>query len=342
MILQNAWYVAAWADELPEQTLLARTLLNERIVLWRSGGEAVALADRCSHRGLPLSLGRIKDGVLECGYHGVCFDANGACVKIPGQGLTSFARGVRSYPVTERYGFVWVWFGDPAGADSDALPDVHWANDPGWIAAKGRMLVKAGHELLIDNLNNDTHLQYVHSQVGAAGMAEGVKSVQRLGDQVEMNRWYLDLPAPPHFQQAGNFKGTVDRWAIGLFTPPTTVVLDVGCAPAGTGAPQGNRVGGVEFRSLHLITPESETTTHYFWVYARNFDLGNAALTDQVRTMAEATFLEDLAVLEAQQSSLSYNPDEPFMNIAADAAGIVVNRVREEIAERLTPAMAQA
>src|ERR1700677_5142893 len=99
MILRNAWYVAAWGHEIGENQLLGRTLLDEPVVMWRSGGEAIALADRCTHRGVPLSLGSVVDGTLQCGYHGVCFDAQGACVKIPGQGVPQSALPVRAYPL---------------------------------------------------------------------------------------------------------------------------------------------------------------------------------------------------------------------------------------------------
>lgn len=334
MILRNAWYVAAWGSEVGEETLLARTLLDEPIVLWRTHGRPIALADRCSHRGLPLSLGRVIDGVVECGYHGVCFDADGACVKIPGQGLPPYAIPVRCYPVIERYGFVWVWFGDAERADPDAIPDVHWAEDAGWVAARDRILVKAGHELLLENLNNHSHVEYVHAQVGSGGMSEADVRVRRFGDQVEIARWLLGRPAPPHLAKAGNFTGLVDRWFHGTFTPPTTIVLDLGCAPTGTGAPEGDRSQGIELRSLHLITPETETSTHYFWVYARSFALDDAGLTEQLRATATATFLEDLAILEAQQRALDRNGEQPFMNIAVDAGAITIDRLREEIAGR--------
>ena len=334
MILRNAWYVAATSHEVTEHQPLARTLLEEPVVLWRSHGRVVALADRCSHRGVPLSLGRIIDDTIECGYHGVCFDADGACVKIPGQGLPQSALPVRAYPLVERHGFVWLWFGDPAYAEPGLIPDVHWADDPMWATASDRILVKAGHELLIENLNNHSHVQYVHSQVGSQGMAEADVVVRRIGDQVEITRWLLGRAAPPHLAKAGNFTGPVDRWFHGTFTPPTTIVLDIGCAVAGSGAPQGDRSQGIELYSLHLITPETAMTTHYFWVYARNFAIADDAVTKQLRSTAEATFLEDLAILEAQQRSFDRSPAEPLMNIAVDAGAIVVERLRDELAAR--------
>ena len=83
MFLRNAWYVAALDAELKEG-LLPVKMLNERIVLYRkSNGEPVALEDACVHRKVPLSMGRIKGDTVECAYHGMTYDADGQCVRIP-------------------------------------------------------------------------------------------------------------------------------------------------------------------------------------------------------------------------------------------------------------------
>src|SRR5580704_15135824 len=115
MYLRNAWYVAATVDELASARLLARTLLNEPIVFFRDAktGTVAALEDRCCHRGAPLSAGEIEERGLMCGYHGLVFDRNGRCVDMPGShGRIPANARVRSYPVAERAGFLWIWMGD--------------------------------------------------------------------------------------------------------------------------------------------------------------------------------------------------------------------------------------
>ena len=83
--LGNAWYVAAWSDDLTEGQLLARTILKEPVVLYRkSDGAVVALGDRCPHRFAPLHMGKIVHGDrVQCPYHGLEFDQTGACVLNP-------------------------------------------------------------------------------------------------------------------------------------------------------------------------------------------------------------------------------------------------------------------
>ena len=86
MWIRNAWYVAAWSHEIAGDGLLARTIMNEPLVLYRtSNGSVVAMEDRCCHRLAPLSLGRREGDDLRCMYHGLKFGPDGRCNEIPGQ-----------------------------------------------------------------------------------------------------------------------------------------------------------------------------------------------------------------------------------------------------------------
>src|SRR5215469_3217534 len=111
--MRNAWYVAAWDREVTRD-LLSVQVLGERIVLYRTEcGTPVALEDACPHRKLPLSMGRIHGDHVECGYHGLTFDCEGACVRAPGSPRIPQGAKVRSYPLAERYGLLWIWMGEP-------------------------------------------------------------------------------------------------------------------------------------------------------------------------------------------------------------------------------------
>ena len=84
--LMNCWYVAAWDHELIDGKLLARTLLEQPVLLYKGdSGKVVALDNRCCHRGAPLSKGRLEGDCVRCMYHGLKFDPSGKCVQIPGQ-----------------------------------------------------------------------------------------------------------------------------------------------------------------------------------------------------------------------------------------------------------------
>ena len=132
---------------------------------------------------------------------------------------------------------------------------------------------------------------------------------QRAPNNVVVTRWIIDQPAPPTFVKVGKFTGNVDRWQIIDYTPPAFLRLDVGACPTGTGAPEGRRIGGIGMRNLNAITPETETTAHYFWAQAHDFEPHNAAMTERVFEQIKTAFLEDVAVFTAQQRMISLQPE---------------------------------
>jgi phenylpropionate dioxygenase-like ring-hydroxylating dioxygenase large terminal subunit len=333
MFLRNFWYVAADSQEVARKPL-GRMILGEPIVFFRKeDGTPVALEDRCAHRHLPLSMGRLVGDLLQCHYHGLCYDGTGQCVKVPGQDAIPPAARVKAYPVAERYRWLWIWMGDPALADPDLITDFHWLDDPGWGAKGCYLHVKANWQLIVDNLLDLTHLAFVHeSTIGNAALVENAAvKVARAPNNVVVTRWIIDAPAPPTFVKAGGFTSPVDRWQIIDFVPPAFLRLDVGCSPTGTGAPQGRRVGGIAMRNLNAITPETETTSHYFWGQAHDWDVRNKALTDMLVDQITTAFLEDVAVFEAQQRNITLLPNAPQVDINADSGVIQARRILDRI-----------
>lgn len=169
--LLNCWYAAAWADELPSGGRLARTLLDTPLLLWRDeGGRPRVLVDRCPHRLAPLSRGKIEQGVVSCGYHGLAFDgATGQCVHNPhGPVLSSLS--VQAYPVAERHKLLWIWIGDRARVDEDAIPDLSFIDAaPVHAFSKGYMRADADHRLLEDNILDLSHGDYLHADTLGGG-----------------------------------------------------------------------------------------------------------------------------------------------------------------------------
>ncbi|MBT5456220.1 MAG: Rieske 2Fe-2S domain-containing protein, partial [Rhodospirillaceae bacterium] len=128
--VRNAWYIAAWPEELEDGTVLARTIMGEPLVLFRDAdGKAAALEDRCCHRGAPLSQGWMGARGITCGYHGLVFDASGACVEIPGQDKIPAQTRVDAYPVVERQQIIWIWMGE-APADESKIVDYPYHDQP--------------------------------------------------------------------------------------------------------------------------------------------------------------------------------------------------------------------
>ena len=333
MFLRNYWYVAADDHEVGRSPL-GRVILGEPVVFYRlEDGTAVALEDRCAHRHLPLSMGKLVGDALQCHYHGLRYDRSGTCVRVPGQDMIPRSARVKSYPVVERYHWLWIWMGDPALADPARITDFHWLDDPSW-GAKGQYLhVKSNWQLIVDNLLDLTHLAFVHeTTIGNSALVDqATVKVQRNQDNVVVTRWIIDAAAPPTFVKVGNFSNNVDRWQIIDFVPPAFLRLDVGATPTGTGAPEGRRVNGISMRNLNAITPETESTSHYFWGQAHDFDVQNRKTTDMVTDQIRTAFLEDVAVFEAQQRNLEMIPNPPQTDINADTGVIQARRILDRL-----------
>ncbi len=337
----NAWYAAAFDVEVG-RGLLARTICNQKIVLYRQAAGAVAaLEDACWHRLLPLSMGRLEGDEVVCGYHGLVYNAEGRCTHMPSQETLNPSACVRSFPVVERHRFVWIWPGDPALADPALVPDLHWNHDPEW-AGDGKMIrVQCDYRLVVDNLMDLTHETFVHgSSIGNRAVAEAPFVATHGERTATVTRWMENIEAPPFWagqiRQARGYQGPVDRWQIIRFEAPCTVAIDVGVAPAGSGAlpsDGGDRSQGVNGYVLNTITPETDGTCLYFWAFARNYCLGEQRLTHQLREGVASIFREDELVLEAQQKAIDEHPDHRFYNLNIDAGAMWARRLIDRMVD---------
>jgi vanillate O-demethylase monooxygenase subunit len=337
----NCWYVACTPDEIDHKPL-GRTICGEHLVLWRGEeGRLSALEDFCPHRGAPLSLGRMVEGKLVCGYHGLEMGCDGKTVAMPGQRVRGFP-AIRSFPVAQKYGFIWVWPGDAARADEATIPHLHWADDPDWAYGGGLFHVNCDYRLMIDNLMDLTHETYVHvGSIGQPEIDETPCTTTVDGDTAITSRFMNNIHAPPFWRMAMRAHGLpddekVDRWQVCRYTPPTGVMIDVGVALAGQGgfdAPKDKKVYSIV---VDLCTPETATTMWYFWGMARNFRPDDKALTAQIRDGQHKIFSEDLAMLEGQQRNLSANPGRDVLKLNIDAGGVQARKLLERmvVAER--------
>ena len=350
MFLKNTWYVAAWDHELG-RTLLARTLLDTPVVLYRTeAGTPVALEDICPHRYYPLSKGQLNGDALECGYHGMTFDCSGRCVKIPGQDQIPNTAAVRSFPVAERWGWIWIWMGDPALADPSRIIDIPQLRTGEWEQCRGeRMYYRGNYQLMTDNLMDPSHVSYVHrSTFGTSVEAQLPVKTQAYKDFVTVSRVVPDRPAAPIFQKFGRYKGNVHRWQVYRVAPPALCIIDTGSVEANGDdgsaldlaedsltRPVSLRAGDprklLAIRGYDFMTPETETSTHYFWFLIRNFGLGDKALERQVIDLTTMAFAEDLVVCEGIQQRVSGGALPRQVLLRIDAGSAQVHRMLERM-----------
>ena len=324
---RNAWYVACTPDEIDGKPL-GRQICGEPMVFFRGrDGAVVALEDFCPHRGAPLSLGFVREGELVCGYHGLAMGCDGRPANMPGQRVDRFP-SICAFPVVERYGFVWVWPGDPDLASADKLHHLEWAESPDWAYGGGLYRIACDYRLMIDNLMDLTHETYVHaSSIGQKEIDEAPVETTVEGDQVVTSRHMENIAAPPfwraNLQSAGlDPDAAVDRWQICRFSLPSHVMIEVGVALAGRGGYAAARADKAASVVVDFITPETETSHWYFWGMARNFAVDDPEVTDRIRTGQGRIFGEDREMLERQQLNHLRHPDRALLRLNIDAGGV--------------------
>ena len=327
MFMKNCWQVAAFSREVVPGRMLPRRLLDQPLVLFRaSTGRVVALEDRCPHRSAPLSKGKLLGDTIRCGYHGLRYDATGKCILIPGQNLIPPKARARAFAIVERHTFAWIWMGEEALADDTLIPDVHWLDSPGWIASEGYHRIHANYKLLNDNLLDLSHETFVHAHtIGNEAVADSPVEVKADGRMVYVTKEIASCNPPPLYQYLARVPATanVQRWQRTTYRPPGYCVIDVGVQALEEIA-GSNRVEG---RVINLITPETSSTSHYFWAFARNFRLGEPEVTEFLRDNVRDTFNEDKEMLEAQQGVLGDREVDPAYKVVLKAdAGAMQGR----------------
>lgn len=327
----DRWYVAGFADELRDQPL-ARRFLDQPVVMFRTpDGRVAALEDRCCHRSLPLSFGTVEAQGLRCGYHGLLFDAMGRCMEIPGQAKVPPKAQVRAYHLREKDHILWIWMPrQTGGAPSCEPPDYPIHDDPRYRFGYGSYHYNAPWQLIHDNLLDLSHLGYVHLKTIGGNARLHMNAPTRVGsegERVSVIRHMAGSTPPPTYQLAWPFGPTCDRWQEIVFHPSHLTIWTGAMAP-GEAALDDPARGGFHMRGFHGITPESETTAHYFWSMSANRhpDLPDtlATVVDQTRL----TFDEDKGVIEGQWQAMQRSGGtSAWVDIHTDAGGVRARRV---------------
>lgn len=328
--LRDAWYVAGLADELQPGQLLARTLLEEPVVFFRRvDGTLAALFDRCPHRFAPLSQGKLCDGaVLQCAYHGLRFNDQGACVHNPhGDGSIPKAASVKAYAVCERDGLLWWWAGDVEKADKSLIPDYSQvASATADATIKGYMPTQCHYQLLVDNILDLTHVDFLHAGfLGSGAITRTKPEVTEIPERSVKVSWQSSGDLAPHaFDMYLREQGRpTDQWTEVTWTAPSNMLLAAGATLLGETREQGS-----DSLNLHLTTPESDDRCHYWYWTTRTFAI-NAEANAEIAKFVQHTFVQqDKPMLEAQQSRIGgagFWSLKPLL-LHGDAAAVRVRR----------------
>ena len=338
--VRNLWYMAAWEEEVPHDGWFTRTLLDRKWLIYRrtDGGHAM-LEDRCPHRLIPLSMGTRRGDEVRCAYHGLGFGPDGRCVHSPfPEGPQEHVRA-NSVPIVARHRGLWFWPGDPELADPAAIPDFSFLEREEPRMKRGVLNFAANYELVTDNLMDLSHAEFLHE--GTFGLngtmfESGHQTIEATEDGTLWNRWDMIGARPPvwaeHLSAAGK---RIDQKLHMRWNAPATMMLAIAISEAGT----DHSVSVVpEMVNPHIITPETQTTSHYF------FDHDDTP--EGLALMHRAFELEDKPIVEAAQVALGemdFWEARPAI-LKTDAAAIRARRTMMQLRkqESASPVLSRA
>ncbi len=318
--VKNCWYVAGWSDRFGRDFVTA-TILEEDIVFYRSGnGKLVALRDRCPHRYLPLSKGTLIGNDIQCGYHGMTFNPEGKCIRVPGQDNIPARAFVHSFPTHEAHGVAWIWMGAPELADPNKVFDLPQFTDDNWRAYHGDALhINSNYLNVADNLCDPSHVSFVHpTTLGNTASEDVPVDTKQNGSVITTSRWIRNAPPVGFFQKFGGFKDNVDRWHYYYLHAPNIAVIDFGSIDAEAHISESSRSEGVQIYALHFLTPVNQTYTIDWWMHVRNTALDDDTAGDRMNEMFRIAFDEDKEILEAIQLEETKYGTEGQIGLAID------------------------
>lgn len=329
--LQNFWYVACLSESLRKEPL-SRTIVDHPIVLFRDPqGRAHALLDRCCHRDLPLSFGKITARGIQCGYHGWEFSTAGQCVRIPGklpQDSTLPRSNVPAFPVVEQDGLIWVFPAQDREPLNRPLP-IPFHEDPTY----GTLLldfgpVKASVENALDNFMDSLHTPFVHPGLiyndrKRNALEIAVRPYLHPDGHAGVEGCYLGEPAPT--------QGLIGR----IFADGSTDAMiheERFIAPT---------LSQVEFRigvtshllSTQVLTPETQTCTRLYLVLRVKSKIPKFLTTFLFRLLLTRLLRQDIRVLEQQQAALESVGDSPRVSSELDLLSLTTIHFFHQLAE---------
>jgi vanillate O-demethylase monooxygenase subunit len=223
----------------------------------------------------------------------------------------------------ERYGMVWIWMGDPERAHEALLPDFGvFSGKSGWAIVRGYLAVHANYQLVTDNLLDLSHGQFLHPFLTNPDASDRARfRTEKIGTTV----WaYNDFPAEPITKMAQlmwrSDSKVGDRRAHMRWDAPSNLWLDVGVTECGRSPEEG-----LCMPAAHLLTPETEWTTHYFWMTARNRMSEDEELSRTIQSKYDHAFRHEdepmIAAIQERMGTTDLDSLNPIYMISDRAAG---------------------
>ncbi len=305
--IPDHWFIACRSDEVKDRPI-ARTVLGTPLALFRSASGPAALVDRCPHRNVPLSLGRVRDRELECAYHGWRFDGSGACVAVPGscEPLDRKAQRASRWAARERDGYVWV-HSTPDVDPSTEPYRIPRVDDRSYVVIRRELTVRASLHAALENALDVPHTAFLHGGLFRTRRKETEIEVivRRAACGIEAE--YVGEPRPP---------GLVAR----LLAPQGGIVQHVDRFLLPSIAQVEYRLGPSHFLVTTVMTPVTEAETRFYAVLCLRLPVPSALLR-LFTPFAMRIFHQDAAILAHQTDNVRRFCGEQYANTSIDVLG---------------------
>ncbi len=197
----NFWYPATTSDALTDEPLKTR-MLGQDFVLFRDAtGTARCLSNTCTHRGGSLGDGKLRNGDIQCPYHGWQFDGQGKCTRLPSLGADATIpkrTRIDAYPVEERYGLVFCFLGDLPESERPPIMEIPEWGDEGWTHTIQQFDFDIFYERSMENGVDPAHNEFVHDTHGFSGDRDDYKVPDfELKETAWGTGFGLEILAPP-------------------------------------------------------------------------------------------------------------------------------------------------
>lgn len=312
---------------------MVRTLLDEPVVMYRTeAGEVVALGDVCPHRRAPLHLGKLHGDAIACPYHGLRFDPTGACVHNPNFNNPPPRVKTAVYQVVEKDDMVWIWMGAGEGDSSTILSFAEVVPSSTMQTVRGYLKIEAPEPLITDNLLDLSHAEFLHPFLAYEGInTRFTERFRQEGDTVYSHYEMKDAPLTALISALweGDPIERCDMRVIQRWDPPSCFKFEQVAT-----IPGGHADEGVTLLGSNHLTPETETSTHYFWAAARNTRLDDKEFHEQMQINIGLAFMnEDAPILEWQQRYSNCPTPVPIhpQLLRGDAGGARARRIADRI-----------
>lgn len=322
MFVRDAWYVVCEAAELGSKPL-QRTLFGTPLALFRgAGGEPVALVDRCAHRNVPISGGRVVHGEIECPYHGWRFDNAGACRAVPAliAEATGKGRKIPKHATRERQGMVWVYGIADAEPTTEPYVVPHLADARYGVVRYAQDFEGTLHAVA-ENILDVPHTAFLHRGLfRGSGKRNKIQAVVTR-DATSVEAEYIGEPRPSGI--AGRILapqgGTVKHYD--RFLLPSIAQVEYGLGDTS------------HIVITNLLTPIDETHTAMHSIITFRLPLASGVVGRILTPLAKRIVGQDVDILRLQSENIRRFGGERFVSTDVDLLGGHILRLLKQ-AER--------